>query len=262
MLHYPTVSGPAESFLDSVSVILIEPKEPGNIGSAARAMMNMGLSRMVLVRPADTGDRQCRALAGKAYPLVENARVFEDWEEAVSEQHVLAGTTSARERSLRRPVLPVREAAGYLAERAGSRRIGLVFGPERTGLEEEQLARCQVLATIPAHPEHPVLNLAQAVLLFAYEISQAAGTVPAAAAAEPAASQRQREQMFGQAQALLTRVGFLSESNPEHIMSVLRGLARPDLSEREVRVLRGILSQTEWYLDEGHRLAPGEVRKP
>ncbi len=225
-------------------------------------MMNMGLSRLKLVRPADPRDRRCRALAGKAYPLVEQAERFESWDEAVAGENLLVGTTSARGRLLQRPIRSARETAAEMAKQISFMRIGVIFGPERTGLNELQLARCQLLASIPARSEHHVLNLSQAVLIFGYELLLALGEASPRVASETVASQQQRQQMVGQLEALLTRVGFLSTSNPDHIMSVVRNLFRPDLTAREVRILRGILSQIEWYFEEGHRLPPEELRKP
>lgn len=253
--------GSTGSLLDNLQLILVQTQEPGNLGAAARAMMNMGLHRLRLVQPCDRSHPDCRALAGKAYSIVDNARSFEGWEEAVSEMSLLVATTSTRERLLERPVLTVRETARYVADRARGGDVGIVFGPERSGLSQAILSRCQILASVPSSESHPVLNLAQAVMVFCYELRLACLGQSDPPLREDPADQRQRRQMFLQLEELLTRTGFLSASQPAPIMATVRNLFRPDLSAREVRILRGVLSQLEWFLETGRQLPPERVRR-
>jgi tRNA/rRNA methyltransferase len=246
---------------DNLTVILVEPWEPGNIGAAARAMRNMGLSRLRLVNPREPYSEACRMMAVGAYPLVEGAAVYSTLGEATADQQVLVGTTSARGRRPKAPVRPVREMASGLVALAATQKVGLVFGPERRGLSEEVLARCRYLVTVPTTPAFPVLNLAQSVLIVAYELF----LVQAAPAAHPPdlAPEEDRERLFGHLEQTLLRIGFLSSSNPGHIMRSLRRMfARSDLTRREVRILRGILSQMDWFVESGRHLEPQRVRKP
>lgn len=244
----------------NVTVILVEPWEPGNIGSAARAMRNTGFHRLTLVRPRDPHADACQMMAVGAYPLVQQARITDSFLDAVAEEEVLVGTTSTRGRRPRGPVRSIREAAPEIASLARSRRVGLVFGPERRGLDEEVLAACRFLVTVPTNPEFPVLNLAQAVLTVCYELSLVEGQEPTLL--PDLASQADREQMFEHLQETLLNIGFLSRSNPGHIMRSLRRLlARADLTRRDIRILRGIMSQMDWYITTGRDLPSERVIK-
>ena len=247
--------------LDNVSVVLVETLQPGNIGSAARAMSNMGLSRLKLVNPRGVLSSDSLKMAGSAAELVTGAAVYSTLPEAVAQEAVVFGTTSSRDRLARRRIYPVREAAALVREYAASQPVALVFGSEKRGLSEEHLALCQYLVTIPAHAGYPVLNVAQAVMLFAYELFLAEG---AAITQPPAlATQETREEMFRHMEETLLRIGFLSEENPGHIMrSIRRFLGRADLTARDIQILRGIFTQMEWYAEEGHKLPPEKVRKP
>ena len=149
-----------------------------------------------------------------------------------------------------------REIAPLIQEQAGFQRVALVFGPERRGLSDSQLARCQYLVSVPSNPDYSVLNLAQAVMVLAYEIF--ISTQGAGGEALELASDQEREQMFRRVEEVLVQIGFLSSQNPEHIMrSIRRFLGRADLTPRDVKILRGIMSQMQWYAQEGHKL-PGE----
>lgn len=223
----------------------MKPREGGNVGSTARAMKNMGLHRLKLVSPGDYLNEQCRRMAGKAIELIHSAEIYPSLDEALTEENVVVGTTSARKREARQPIHTPREIAALLGE-YGKSRVALVFGPERGGLTDPQLARCQYLVSIPSNLEYPVLNLSQAVLVLAYEIL-CADSVPSNGNLE-LASDEEREQMFSAMQRVLLEIGFLNPQNPDHIMrSIRRFLGRADLTPRDVQILRGIMTQMEWY---------------
>lgn len=245
--------------LSNVSVILVDTLQAGNIGSAARALKNMGLGRLKLVNPPPVNE-ECRRMAGKAMDLIEGAEHFPSLEDAVAGEAVVAATTSSRDRRIRRVPLTPRQAAPILLGHAQTERVAIVFGSERSGLNEDQLAQCQVLITIPANPEYPVLNLAQSVLLLAYELgSFVQETVDPPL---PAASQSARQEMFEQIRRTLIEIGFLSASNPEPVLRSIRAiLDQPGLTPRDVRIIRGIMSQMDWYVKDGWRLGPEGVRK-
>ncbi len=223
-------------------------------------MKNMGLRTLKLVQPADPFAKPSRMMAVTAFDVVEGARIFNSMEEAVAEEQIVVGTTSARGRRQRTRVQCVRELAPRLRAAAASQRVCLVFGPERGGLTEPELARCQYLLTIHSADELPTLNLAQSVLLVAYEIHSV--VAPSPASAVRLADQRSLDGMFVHVEETLIAIGFLSRGNPGHIMRAIRRfLAKAELTPRDVQIIRGIMSRMQWYLERGHRLDPDGVRK-
>ena len=246
--------------LDPVSVVLVETRKGGNIGAVARAMKNMGLERLKLVSPRERVTEECLMMAGKAIDLVHSADVHATLDDAVSQDHLIVGTTSLRKRERSQRVYTPREIAPLIREHSGSQQVALVFGPERRGLSDSQLARCQYLVSIPSNPDYPVLNLAQAVMVLTYEIF--IGTQVGGESALELAIGEEREQMFRSMEEVLVQIGFLSSHNPEHIMrSIRRFLGRAELTPRDVKILRGIMSQMQWYAEEGHKLPGEKVKK-
>lgn len=247
--------------LKNIHVILVEPYEPGNIGSTARAMANMGFSQLRLVNPGDIHSPECQRMALKAYNLITEASCYSEFDQAVSDLKVLFGTTSSRGRNVKTDIKSVREAVPSIMKYSADQPVGIVFGPERRGLTDAQLARCQYLITIPSSQDFPTLNLAQSVLVTLYEIFSAGetgGSVP-----EDLATQESRDEMFGHMQRTLISIGFLSQSNPDHIMnSIRRFLGKADLTRRDIQILRGIMSQMDWYVRSGKSLDPSRVKKP
>lgn len=252
----------SETFLlDNISVVLVRPRQAGNVGAAARAMKNMGLRRLKLVQPREALGPECAKIARRAMHLVTEAEIHPSVDEALQGEQIVIGTTSGRDRRVRRRVYDAREIAPVIAGFAASHKVSLLFGPERSGLSEEQLARCQYLASIPAHPDYPVLNLSQSVLVLSYEILSAIGGEYDRNLC--LSSDGEREQMYEQAQEVLTAIGFLSRGNPGHIMrSIRRFLGAAELTTRDVHILRGIFSQMQWYVDTGCHLDSDEVVKP
>jgi len=213
--------------LDNVLVVLVEPQHGGNIGSAARAMRNMGLCRLRLVRPRQLLNRECCMMAGKAVDLVHSAEVYSSLEDALEDVHVVVGTTSTRDRQESQLIHTPREVASRIAACSPLENVALLFGSERSGLRDDHLARCRYVAAIPSSPRHPVLNLSQAVVILAYEVFTANREEGRDWCV---ASHREHEEMFAQIREVLVETGFLSASHPEHIMrSVRRILTRCDL---------------------------------
>lgn len=252
---------PSADIFENISVVLVDTVQPGNIGSAARAMCNMGLSRLKLVNPRGVLSSECLKMAGKAVDVVTGAGVFNSLGEALQDENVVVATTSSRDRAAKQRLFSPREIAPLVRQYAASQKVALVFGSEKRGLMDDHLALCQYLVTIPAHSGHPVLNLAQAVMVLAYEI-YSCGEVDLSPPAE-LASQQMREEMFEHVEKTLLRIGFLSSSNPGHIMnSVRRFLGKAELTPRDIQIVRGILSQVEWFAAEGHRLEEEKIKKP
>lgn len=234
---------------DAASIVLVEPLHPGNIGAAARAMKNMGFRRLRLVNPTDPFCSEARRMASGALDILERAEIFQSLPEALADLHVTVGLTARTGKGRIRKLDPhglVRHLRSYPPEA----RLGLVFGREDRGLSNQELDLCNLLVTIPTAPEHPSLNVAQAVLLVCYEFLKEA--------AEPTADARPRktvpapseelEALYRHGREVLLRIGFLHESNPDRILRVLRRIfGRIGLESREVSILRGILRQMDWY---------------
>jgi tRNA (cytidine32/uridine32-2'-O)-methyltransferase len=210
-------------------------------------MKNMGLRRLWLVEPKPgLDDPAARALAYGAWDVLDEARKAASLDEAVAASGAVVGTTALELEGAWSPRRLAAEAAGL----AGGRALSLVFGPEATGLTAAERALCHVLVRIPADPEQPSLNLAQAVLLLAYELRLAllAGAAPARdPAPEPRASAGDVEQAIGELREGLVEIGYLDAQNPDRILAELRGLvARAQPTPREVLLLRGLARQVAW----------------
>jgi len=247
--------------LKNISIVLVETLQPGNLGSTARAMKNMGLERLKLVNPCTTNDDECRKLAVGAYDLIEKAQVCPSVEEALTEESIVVGTTSVRGRKQKVRIYTPREIAPIIWDYALSQQVSILFGPERRGLAENDLALCQYLVSIPSSAGFPTLNLAQAVLILAYEISSFSS--PAQHPRLQLAPESERNQMYQHMENVLIQIGFLSRGNPGHMMrSIRRLLSRAELTERDVQIVRGIMSQMEWYSKEGRKMTAREIEKP
>ncbi len=232
--------------LDHIAIVLVNPQIPENIGAAARAMNNMGLSRLVLVSPKNCDlSRVLKTATGSSIDLVEQMEVFDDLEKALAPYHHIAGTT-ARTGAMRPTMSRPRVLARELVSLSQNNLAAILFGPEDRGLSNEHLRYCHTIVTIPtAH--FSSLNLAQAVMIVCYEIFSAAQTTPAEV--EPRlANSFELEGMYGHLKEVLTKIGFLDPQNPEHwLLNIRRFLSRFPLRAREVRIIRGICRQIDWY---------------
>ena len=228
------------------AVILVRPREEGNVGSAARALANMGLARLILVEPAAVLGATGFAFAVGARHILEAAERAPSLDAALAPFQRVIATTSTRDRQLGVPLLDPRELPAFLAADPPGTPTALVFGPEVGGLTNEELARASAVVAIPCSPVQPTLNLAQAVLILAYELFQAAcraeaGVAAAASRPEPAAAAAEIEGLLGHAAEALAAVGFARDDSFGGVLRDLRALAaRAGLTGREVRVLRGI----------------------
>lgn len=236
---------------DTASIILVEPLHPGNIGAAARAMKNMGFRRLRLVKPTAPFCTEARRMASGALDVLESAEVFQSLAEALADLHVTAGLTARTGKGRIRKLDPqglVRHLRAYPPQS----RLGIVFGREDRGLTNEELDLCNLLVTIPTSPEHPSLNVAQAVLVVCYEFLKDRIHAAAVAQVQPRktvpASSEELEALYRHGREVLLRIGFLHENNPDRILRVLRRIfGRIGLESREVSILRGVLRQMDWY---------------
>lgn len=158
---------------DNVIVVLSRTTEPMNIGAACRAMKTMGLKHLRLISPLNPKGRSARALAHGAEDILENAVVVDDLMDAVGDALVVTGTTARMRKLRKRALLPPRELADHIADHSRSGKVVIMFGTERSGMTNDEVDLCRYLSTVDTAPEQPSLNLAQAVMLFSWEIRQA-----------------------------------------------------------------------------------------
>ena len=228
---------------DTTRFVLVEPSHPGNVGAAARAIKVMGFAQLVLVRPRHAElhrQAEALALARGAADVLEAVRVVPTLAEAL-QGATLACATAMTPRDFGPPTFAPREHLPAAA--AAGHTVAFVFGPERTGLANDDVYRCHVCLSIPARAEYGSLNLAQAVQLIAYDWRQALGgfevlpRTPAAAWADAAAVQG----LLAHWERTLVQIGFLDPAAPKKLMPRLNQLAnRAQLTEEEVHILRGI----------------------
>lgn len=237
----PGMKPPA--LLANVSIVLVDTKTPGNIGAVARSMMNLGLSRLILVRPPRDPRRDALRLAAGAEEIIKNALRVSSLQDAVAEQDLVVGTSRHRGR-LRRNVRPPRNAAERLAALLGGNRVAILFGNEVNGLDRRDLALCQEIITIPSSDAFPSLNLSHAVAIVAYELFLASLGSNVPTSAPSLAPAQELERFYSHLQQVLEEIGFLDRRHPDRIMFSLRqlfGRALPDA--RDIRILRGILTR-------------------
>lgn len=227
-----------------VRIVLIDPSHPGNIGSVARAMKNMALTDLVLVRPRCFPHAESVALAAGADDILDAARVVDTLDEAIGDAEFIAATTS-RPRSYYWEFTTPREVAGRIVDLPQDSRAALLFGSERYGLGTEDLNRCNVLVRIPANPEYCSLNLAMSVQLLAYEIFMSREQPRSHTQLElPLAAAGDVEHFYAHLLEVLNEIDFQDRTG--HLMERLRRLFnRAQLDRNELNILRGILSAVQ-----------------
>ena len=246
----PVVANPARAAASRLRIVLVGTQHPGNIGSAARALKTMGLARLVLVAPEKAPNAESSALAAGADDVLDGAARFDTLAEAVADCRLVLGCTARSRRVQLEELLP-REAAGRaVGTAAAGSEVAVVFGRERTGLDNDELQLCHAAVHIPANPDYSSLNLAAAVQVLAYELRLAmlelTGPAEPPQPRDPPASHAQLEGLFSQLGETLDEIDFHKGRAPESAMRKLRRLfLRADLDEREVRLLRGILSDAQ-----------------
>jgi TrmH family RNA methyltransferase len=257
------------------ALVLVRPQEEGNVGAVARAMANMGLDDLHLVEPAAPLRGSAYAFAVHASSILDNARRHRDLTSALAGFGRVVATTAARDRAWPRSrLVSPRELADALAQDPPGTPTALVFGPESSGLTNDELASASLLVRIPTAPEQPTLNLAQAVLIVAYELFLARKAHPAGTAAAPAggpvaaaesrATGDELAGFFSQLETLLRRVRFARDSTIAGVERDLRQLlSRAAPTRREVTILRGILRRVGHALaGRGSRTGSTQSRRP
>lgn len=244
-----TVSEPSGSpaSTDAIRIVLVGTSHPGNIGAVARAMKNMALRQLVLVRPREFPHPEATARASGADDVLAAARVVDSVAEAVADCGFVAATT-ARDRDQNFRVLDVRDAAVRTVQEAQRGPAAILFGAERTGLTNEELEPAHVLVRIPASPEYASLNLSMAVQLVAYELYRARGAAYSAPQpATPLATPAEMERLYSHLQEVLDEIDFRDRTaSGRHLMArIRRFLQRAELDQNEVNILRGILTAVQ-----------------
>ncbi len=227
-----------------VRFVLVETSHPGNIGASARAMKTMALDRLCLVKPASFPSAEASARATGAADLLHQATVCDSLAEAIAGCGYVIGA-SARRRSLSWPLVTPRECGSRVVSEAGSGDVAVVFGPEQSGLSNDDLKLCNMLVQIPTNPDFSSLNLAMAVQVIGYEIMVARGGEDRLQNRRetPLATADEMQKFFDHLERVLVGAGFLDPANPRHLMLRLRRLfARAEPDGNEIAILRGILS--------------------
>lgn len=246
--------------------MLHRPSSAENVGAAARVLKNFGFSRLGVVEPPAWSGRprsggpgtarddvmaRARKLARRAGDLLDRAEIHRDVRAALAEATWTCGTTSRAVEGRRR--LSPRDLAEEVARRSASGTVAILFGEERRGLSDAELALCQAVCSVPTDPAYDSMNLAQAVAVVAYEIAQAR---PSASPPGPPRSEPARhatvEALWERLREVLGRVGYLNPENPDHILDEWRRLlARAEPTQREVELLAAAARALERALQRG-----------
>lgn len=246
--------------LANIRIVLVRPRGSGNIGSIARAMKNMGQTELAIVGKARTQSFWARAMAVHGRDILENAKCYDTLRDAIGDCVLVVGTT-CRSGLYRRHSQAPREIARDIVAAARNGKIALIFGPEDHGLSNKDLEHCQLLMTIPTHPEYQSLNVAQAAIICLYELYLAA-LIPAQSSAIQRAPAEDVERLFDRMRAVLLKIGFLDAENPEHMLLAFRRiLGRAGLEDKDVRIFTGLFRQMEWYIDQGWKVIEEKERR-
>lgn len=239
---------------NQVRIVLVNTTHPGNIGGAARAMKNMGLSQLYLVAPKRYPDPEAEWRAAGATDILEQAVVVDDLDQAIADCPLVVGT-SARERRIPWPLLTPRECGDRAFAESAKHPVAIVFGREDRGLTNEELHKCNYHVHIPANPAYSALNLATAVQVLCYEYRMSALAAERGAPVHfddwdmPPANNQALEAYYSHLQDTLERLTFLEPGNPRQTMTRLRRLYnRVRLDDMELSIMRGMLTATNNYI--------------
>ncbi|MBZ5515667.1 MAG: TrmJ/YjtD family RNA methyltransferase [Acidobacteriia bacterium] len=234
-------------------IVLVRPRNPLNIGAAARAMANFGFRDLMVVAPHDPVWQETRSAVG-AENIIKSAQAVDNLLDAIGDATIVIGTTSGSRRTLDRELMPLQELPAWLAARTSRRaRAALLFGSEKTGLSNDHLSYCHALVRIPTVADCSSMNLGQAVAVCCYELARAR-----AVAARPPASHvflsdradlHSLEHVFERAVHILDAVGYLKpKSRAATLVKLRRVLLDLGLTNNDARILGGVLAQIEWKL--------------
>jgi TrmH family RNA methyltransferase len=233
-----------KSWKDNVSLILVEPEEPGNIGAAARALKNMGFGRLELVNPPELLSGEARSMACGAGDVLKKAQIYPCFGHAVKEKSLVVGTTRRRggQRGL---IIPLEEGVKRIMAVARQNRVGILFGREKNGLTNREVEECGFLMIIPSDPSSPSLNLAQSVMLVAYEL----GRKDYGTAFPRLVKKRDLDDLYKHIQATLRLLQYTPRGSRDMEKKIITNLkhllGRAGLTEWELKMIHGICGQIE-----------------
>jgi TrmH family RNA methyltransferase len=246
-----STSDPDVPCFSNIRIVLVEPEAPGNIGAVTRAMMNFGFHELWLVNPCDHTSPQAYWMSVHARDILDRAHIVSSLQEALKNVHLSVGTTN-RKRITHNPSYTPKEIAEKIPAVSKDNTIALVFGREHSGLTNEELHQCSLLSTIPAHPSNVSLNLAQAVIVYLYEMYQSH------LKGNPNFEWRmtdpvELEYLYQRIERVLNRVGFVPHDTMEQfIIRIRRVLGRTPLETRDARLFHRVFKQIEDYLKNDH----------
>lgn len=225
---------------ENIYIILVEPESPGNIGSTARAMKNMGFCKLRLVNPCDTDTKELRKLAHRSKDIVRDAEHFPTLKEALADINISIGTTMRR-RSIKFPNFTPEKIAEIIFNYDDKTRIAFVFGRERTGLYTEELNLCQYQSTIPTATMNPAINLAQSVMIYCYIIFRQSAVSNKKITSKPA-SNAAIEKLYDHLNEALNRVNFKPRDDMQTFISRFRRILGRSLPEyQDLQILHKII---------------------
>jgi tRNA/rRNA methyltransferase len=246
--------------LTNLRVVMVRPHGSGNIGSVARAMKNLGVRELAVVGKARTRSFWARAMAVHGRDVLAATQCHDNIRAAIADCTLVVGTTCRAGLYRSHSKFP-RDIAPEIIRAAQKGKVALIFGPEDHGLSNKDLEHCQLLVTIPTHPEYQSLNVAQAAVIFLYEL-YVASLAPAVGEAIQRAEGEQVERLFDIMRNSLLKIGFLDSENPEHILLALRRiLGRGGLEDKDVRILTGMFRQIEWYANQGWKVVEEKEKR-
>ncbi len=230
--------------MKNISIVLVEPINPGNIGSTARAMKNTGFSDLVLINPVDYRNNEAYSMACRADDVLLGARVFEDIKDAVRDGFVVG--TTRRKGKQRCPVLTIYDAVDIILRMKERNRVYILFGREDKGLKNHEVSLCDILVEIPAHPSYPSINLSHAVYVLCYTLFTT--STPPGPSFE-LAPRKDVEDMYNHLEKVLSILGYGEKGGGYLLENIMRNtkrlLGRTGLMQKEVNMLRGILTRIE-----------------
>jgi tRNA/rRNA methyltransferase len=246
--------------LANLRIVMVRPRGSGNIGSVARAMKNLGAKELAIVGQARTRSFWARAMAVHGRDVLAETKCYESVRAAISDCTLVVGTT-CRSGLYRSHSQTPRKIAPEIVRAAQKGKVALLFGPEDHGLSNKDLEHCQLLITIPTHPEYQSLNVAQAAVICLYEL-YIASLAPAAEESIQRAGAEHVERLFDIMRKSLLKIGFLDSENPEHMLLAFRRiLGRAGLEDKDVRILTGMFRQIEWYANQGWKVVEEKEKR-
>lgn len=230
--------------LDNIRIVLVEPQVPGNVGATARAMKNMGLTGLVLVKPWFHNHSQARYMAHGSEDILDNAIVVDELGEAVAGSVLIVGTTRRKRHNT--PFMNPAQAAGEILESSLIGPISILFGREDKGLTNEELCCCQMLVKIPSSGAQPSLNLSQAVMVIIYEIFSA--VFAGEGLTMDLAPSEELDRMYVHLKKSLTTLGLKQWNNNDNYMKSLRRVfSRTKLERRDVSTIHKLCGEIDKY---------------